>query len=253
MALVRMEPAHGAGSQPLLQAVDQPGERLGRGAASSRPSRVLALGQRLGDQHVHGRRLEAEVRLQASPQAIEAQADQLGDVLRVPARRGEPDVQRLHLPVHLEQQEAQDARADGIAREVLGQLPQQPRCRLQHVLLAQDRLEELRLRAIGGRRNDGDERLGLAPQRLVEAAQHLGLEAGGERRARLSMISPMRLKPSRRMSASVAADSLSAASGRAAQRGRFLARRHDRCPRASGPWRAIAQDAPAVSAMAVRG
>ena len=141
--------------------------------------------KRLGDQHVHGRRLEAEVRLQRAPQAIEPEADQLGDVLRVPARRGEPDVQRLHLPVHLEQHEAQDACAHAIALEVLGQLPQQPRGGLEHVLLGEDRLEEVRAGVIGGRRHDRDERLGLAPQRLVEAAEHLGLEAGRERRARL--------------------------------------------------------------------
>ena len=62
--------------------------------SSAEAEPVLALGQALGNQHMHGRGLEAEVRLELAPQAMEAQADQLGDVPGVPARRGEPQVER---------------------------------------------------------------------------------------------------------------------------------------------------------------
>ena len=193
MALVGMELANGAGAQPLLQTVDEPGEAIGRGARLVHAEPLLPLGQGLGGKHVHGRSLEAEIGIEALAEAVEAQRDQAGDMLGVPARRGEPEVERLHLAIMLEaclrhdseQQQPQDARADGIARKSIGQLPQQARRRLQHVLLAQDRLEEHGLRAIDGRRNDGDERLGRAPQRLVEAAQEFRLEARGKRRARL--------------------------------------------------------------------
>ena len=193
MALVRMQPANGAGAQPLLQAVDELGEAFRRGPLLVRAEPLLPFGKRLGGKHVHSRGLETEIRFEVIAETVEAQGDEAGDMLGVPARRGEPEVERLHAAIMLEaclrhdpeQQQAQNARTDGVARQLIGQLPQQTRCRLQHVLLAQDRLEEHGLGAIDGRRDDGDERLGCAPQRLIEAAQELGLEARGKRRARL--------------------------------------------------------------------
>jgi len=78
-----MQLAHGAPAQALLQAVDQPGEFLGRGGCLGVVSKtrlrvgavrddqpVLALGQVLGHQHVQGGGLEAEVRLQLAAQAM---------------------------------------------------------------------------------------------------------------------------------------------------------------------------------------
>ena len=88
-------------------------------------------------------------------------------------------------PSNSEQQQPQDACADPVARQGIAQLLQQTRCGLQHVLLAQDRLEEGGAGVIGGRRQDGDQRLGRAPQGLIEAAQELGLEARGKWGARL--------------------------------------------------------------------
>ena len=82
----------------------------------------------------------------------------------IPAGRGKAEVQRLQSSaIDAEQQEAQHARADGIARQVLGELLQQARGRLQHVLLAQDRLEEHGLRAIDGRRTTGMSGSGARP------------------------------------------------------------------------------------------
>src|SRR5215467_4822440 len=53
------------------------------------------------------------------------------------------------------------------------------------MFLGHDGLDETRLRAIDGRLDDGHQRFGRMPQCLVKSAQELGLEAGGEGRARL--------------------------------------------------------------------
>jgi len=53
------------------------------------------------------------------------------------------------------------------------------------MFLGHDGLGETRLRAIDGRFDDGHQRFGRMPQGLVKSAQELGLEAGGEGRARL--------------------------------------------------------------------
>ena len=74
MALVGMELANGAGAQPLLQAVDEPGEAIGGGARLVHAEPLLPLGKRLGGKHVHGRGLEAEIRFEAVAEAVEAQA-----------------------------------------------------------------------------------------------------------------------------------------------------------------------------------
>ena len=104
--------------------------------ASPTAKPVLALGQALGNQHVHGRGLEAEVGLELAPQAMETQADQLGDMPGVPARRRQPQVQRHHLcHRHSKQQQPQQAGTDGSALQVAGESLEQVRCRLQHVLL----------------------------------------------------------------------------------------------------------------------
>jgi len=47
----------------------------------------LAFGQVFGVAHVHGRGLKAEVRLELVAETIEAQTDQLGDMLRIAAGR----------------------------------------------------------------------------------------------------------------------------------------------------------------------
>src|SRR5262245_52082409 len=53
------------------------------------------------------------------------------------------------------------------------------------MFLGHDGLGETRLRAIDGRLDDEHQWFGRMPQCLVKPAQELGLEAGGERRARL--------------------------------------------------------------------
>src|SRR5581483_6063345 len=112
MALPGMQAPNGSLAQALLQPIDQPRQLLRRGALvmSRIPCRrnaeaLLVLGQALDGQYVHGRRLEAELGGELAAQAIETQADQLGDMLRVPARRREPQIERQRLPVDLEQQE----------------------------------------------------------------------------------------------------------------------------------------------------
>jgi alanine racemase len=53
------------------------------------------------------------------------------------------------------------------------------------MLLVHDRLDELRLRAVGGRRYHGVQRLGCTPQRLVETVQELRRKAGRKGRTGL--------------------------------------------------------------------
>ena len=150
MALPGMQLAHGASAQALLQPVDQPRQLLGRDVGFADGKSVLALSQALGNQHVHGRRLEAEVGFELAPQTMETQADQLGDMPGIPARCRQPQVQRHHLCIvqetrlrhDSEQQQPQQAGADGIALQVAGENLEQVRCRLQHVLLSHDRLDE---------------------------------------------------------------------------------------------------------------
>ena len=225
-----MEPAHGAGAQALLQAVDQPGQRLRRGARLVDAEPALALGQGLGDEHMHGRRLEAESASSSSPRRSRRRRDQLGDVLGVPARRGEPEIQRQHLPVRLWNSSSRRTRAPTASRA-----RSSASCRSRRVAASSTcswlRIgsTNMRLRAVDGRRDDRDERLGRAPQRLVEAEQELGLEACGKRRARL-VASPRRCaKPSRRMSASVARRQPQRGERQGRSARRFAARGHDPC------------------------
>ena len=196
MALVRVELAHGAAAQALLQAVDELGQGLGQGfwmgCGLVHGQAGLQVRQRLGHEHVEGRGLEPEVGIETVGHAIETQGDQAGDVPGIAAGRGKANLNRLHLAVMLEaclrhdpeQQEAQHARAHAIVCEVGSEAVEEPRGGLPHVLVADDRLGERGLCPIDGRGNGGDERLGHAPQRLVEAEQE-GLEAGCKRCTRL--------------------------------------------------------------------
>jgi hypothetical protein len=194
VALVRVELAYGAGAEALLQAVNELGQGLGRvmpEACFQHGRRVhgepgLPVVQRLGDGHVEGGGLEAEPDIiEGIGHAIEAQPDEARDVANVAAGSGEADLDRLHAAVQMEQHEAYHARSGGGAFEIGNERMQEPRGSFQDMLPADDGLYEHGLRAIDRRGHGGDERLGGAPQGLVEA-QEEGLEAGGERRARLT-------------------------------------------------------------------
>jgi len=129
MALPGMQLPHGAYAKALLQPVDQPRQLLGRDVGFADGKSVLALSQALGNQHVHGRRLEAEVGFELAPETMETQADQLGDMPGIPARCRQLQVQRHHLCIvqetrlrhDSEQQQPQQAGADGIALQVAGE------------------------------------------------------------------------------------------------------------------------------------
>ncbi len=127
-----------------------------------------------------GGRLETELGIEHAAQAIETQRDQAGDVAGVAAGRGEADVDRAGLAIDAEEQKTQGPCAGGILCQILGEALEQARGGLEHVRLAQDRLEEGGERAIGGRRHDAGKRLGRMAQRLVEAQQQLALEARRE-------------------------------------------------------------------------
>jgi hypothetical protein len=180
----RPKPAHGRGPQALLQAVDEPGQGLGRRRRLVHGETGLAICKRLGNKHVEGCSLIAEVAIESVGRALEMQGDQAGDVQGIAAGRGKSDLHRLHPAVQSEQHEAQGARADGIARKVVNERPQETRGGFQHVLVADDRLHEAGLRQVDWRGQGGDKRLRRASERLVET-QEQGLEAGGQRRARL--------------------------------------------------------------------
>ena len=75
-------------------------------------------------------------------QAIEAERDQARDMPGIPARRRQADGQRQDLAVQAEEQQAQFARADAIAREILGQIVQQARRRLHDMRLRRDGFRE---------------------------------------------------------------------------------------------------------------
>ena len=206
----RRRPAAAAGDRSA-------GPGLGRGGRLVHAELVLALAKRLGDQHVHGRRLEAEVGLERAPPGDRA-AGAIRRAICSASRLGaaSPRSSDCTSPSTRNSTGAARARRRHRARGRVGQLlaaaAWRPPARAPRLRIGS---RNVRLRAIDGRRNDRDERLGRAPQRLVEAAEHLGLEAGGERRARLRRsISPMReAEPAHERRARLG-DSRSAASGR---------------------------------------
>ena len=68
--------------------------------------RILLLSHVLGGQDMDGHCLEAEVRSELTAEAVQTQADQLGDMLRIPTRRGESQIQRYSFAIQLEQQQS---------------------------------------------------------------------------------------------------------------------------------------------------
>src|SRR5262249_29959844 len=77
VALAGKKLPHGASAQALLQPVDQPRQLPRRGLIFVKTEGGLALGQALGIEHVHGRGLEAEVRLKLAAETMKAQIDEL--------------------------------------------------------------------------------------------------------------------------------------------------------------------------------
>jgi len=82
-----MQLSHGIPAQALLQPVEQPRQLLRRGSVFMKTKARLAFGQALGIAHVHGRGLKAEVGIELVAETIEAQTDQLGDMLRIATGR----------------------------------------------------------------------------------------------------------------------------------------------------------------------
>ena len=185
VALLGDQLPYSAGPKSLLQPVDQPGKLLRRRIVCGNGKLVLLFGHVLGAQDMEGRCFEAEVRFELGVKAIEAQTDQLGQMLCVTTWCGKSQIQRYRRAIQLEQQQSQQAHANRIAGKILHQPLKQAPSRLEHVLLLQNRLEELHLRAVAGRRHNGNERLGCTAQGLIESRQKWGIEAGTERGARL--------------------------------------------------------------------
>src|SRR5262245_5363117 len=102
----------------------------------------------IGAQDMQGRCLEAEVRFEGGLETIETQADELGDVPSLPTGCSKSQIQRHRFTIHLEQQQSKQARADRIAAKILHQRLKQSRCCHEHLLLIQDRVEELPLSGV---------------------------------------------------------------------------------------------------------
>ena len=191
------------------------GSASGGALASSIVRPRLAFRQGLGDQHVDGRGLEAEVGIEVVGEAIEAQRDQAGDMRRIAARRGEAEVERsCDLSVHPEQQQPQArarrphrARARGRAHRAAASPPpaRAPR---------RDRLEKGRLRAIDGRRDD-QASSGSGARPSAWSSRSRNSARSGRRRARAAGPSPGRCGGSR-AGAAARASSPTAAARRAA-------------------------------------
>ena len=107
-------------------------------------------------------------------------------MLDVAARRREPEVKLVHTAVDPEEQHAQSPCACSVTLQLRHELPQQMPCRLQHVILARDRLQEHGLGAIDGRRYGGNKRFARSAKGLVEAQEHFTVEACRERGTRLA-------------------------------------------------------------------
>ena len=185
MALVWMELAHGAGTKPLLQPIDQARQAIRCGVILTHGEACLARGERLSNQDMDGSGFEAESSIEAGAETLKAKGDQARNMSGIAARGGEGKIKRGHFAIDAKQQQAQDAHTDIIAGEMRSQIVQQSRRRNQHMLLARNRLEKHGLRAIDRRRHDGDQRLGCMAQRLIEAAQEPAVKARGKGRARL--------------------------------------------------------------------
>src|SRR5215467_2853123 len=93
VARAGIELPHGTPAQALLQPVDEPCQLLRRGAVFVKTKEDLAFGQALGIEHVHGGGLEAEVHLERAAKTVEAQTDELGDMLGIATRCRESQLQ----------------------------------------------------------------------------------------------------------------------------------------------------------------
>ena len=119
MTLHRGELPNSASAKTLLKPVNQAGKLLRRVILRGDGKIGLLLGHVFGGQDMYGRCLEAEIRLEHGLEAIETQADELRDMLRVAARCSKSQIQRYRLPVHFEQQQPEDAYADCITSKIV--------------------------------------------------------------------------------------------------------------------------------------
>ena len=100
-------------------------------------------------------------------------------------RRGETDIDGLDRAVDAIEAKPQRARADIVAHQHMHEILHEPAGARDDRLRRDDRLERIMQAVIDRRRDDGDERLVDAAERLVETAQEFGGKTRGKRRARL--------------------------------------------------------------------
>ncbi len=106
----------------------------------------------------------------------------MGDAAR---RHRQPDIDGLDRAVDAIKAKPQCARADIVAHQHMDEVLHQPAGAGDDRLLGDDRLEQIMQAVIDRRRDDRDERLVDAAERLIETAQEFGGKTRGERRARL--------------------------------------------------------------------
>ena len=106
------------GAKELLQPVNQAGKLLWRVMLCGDSEIVLVRGHVFGGQDMYGRCFEAEIRLERGLEAIETQADQLRDMLRVPTWCSKTQIQRYRLPIHFKQQQPEHAYTYRIAGKI---------------------------------------------------------------------------------------------------------------------------------------
>ena len=165
---------HGTPAQALLQPVDQPRELLRRDVRFPRAEPVLAVGQVSATSTCTAAASKPKSASNSLPRRSRRRP--ISWAMCSASRLGAASPRSSDsTPPSTRNSSSRRRRAPTAARaRSSASVVEQAGGGLEHVLLAHDRLEERGLRAIDGRRDDGHQRLGRMPQRLVEAVQQLG-------------------------------------------------------------------------------
>ncbi len=210
--VLRHQAGDAARPEPRAEAVDEV-PQLGIVGENIAGERGLHRGVALGDESGEPHHVVAEAGIAGVADGGEPVGEQADDAGRLAQRRAGPDLDPVDLVVGAKQDRLQEPRALLAAFHRGAELGCEPCDGAEHVALEADRIGEALLRHIGRQRQARRDRLVLAAERLVDAAdEDLPNRAASGARGR-SRRSPTALSPTSASAATVSGASRSAAVG----------------------------------------